>query len=113
MAKTRTIKKQFGSELLPVSVYRITDIFKNINTKDYKFLKYIPDRFITAEQSGAKRHAIEEDEKKSNTPTQKNQDRTTDTDYLSAVERGDMETAQRMVDEAAETSDISFYYILL
>lgn len=26
----------------------------------------------------------------------------TDTEYLSAVERGDMETAQRMVDEAAK-----------
>lgn len=36
--------------------------------------------------------------KKSNASTQKNQDR----DYLSAVERGDMETAQRMVDDAAE-----------
>ncbi len=32
----------------------------------------------------------------------KNQNRTTDTAYLSAVERGDMDTAQRMVDEAAE-----------
>ena len=31
-------------------------------------------------------------------------DRTTDTDYLSAVERGDMETAQRMVDEAAQAA---------
>ena len=37
---------------------------------------------------------------KSNTSTQNNSDHTIDVDYLSAVERGDMETAQRMVDEA-------------
>ena len=36
-----------------------------------------------------------------NPSTRKNQSRT-DSKYLSAVERGDMETAQRMVDEAAE-----------
>ena len=36
-----------------------------------------------------------------NTSTQKNQSRS-DADYLSAVKRGDMNTAQRMVDEAAE-----------
>lgn len=43
-------------------------------------------------------NSISQTEQNSNTSTQKNQDR----DYLSAVERGDMETAQRMVDEAAE-----------
>ena len=36
---------------------------------------------------------------KSNTSTQNNSDHTIDVDYLSAVERGDMETAQRMVDK--------------
>ena len=39
---------------------------------------------------------------KSNTSTQNNSDHTIDVDYLSAVERGDMETAQRMADEAPE-----------
>lgn len=39
-------------------------------------------------------------------------DHGTDTEYLSAVERGDMETAQKMVDEAAEKAgyDISAYH---
>lgn len=51
-------------------------------------------------QSNSDDIIISDSSPKSNTSTQKNQDRTTDTDYLSAVERGDMETAQRMVDEA-------------
>ena len=45
-------------------------------------------------------YSILRDLQNSNTPTQKNQSR--DSDYLSAVERGDMQTAQRMVDEAAK-----------
>ena len=45
-------------------------------------------------------YSILRDLQNSNTSPQKNQSR--DADYLSAVERGDMETAQRMVDEAAE-----------
>jgi len=42
----------------------------------------------------------------------KSSDRFTDTDYLSAVERGDMETAQRMVDEAARAAgyDMHLYH---
>ncbi|MEE0873895.1 MAG: hypothetical protein UIH27_10620 [Ruminococcus sp.] len=43
---------------------------------------------------------IPQSSQKSNTSSQKNQDR----DYLSAVERGDMETAKRMVDEAAKAA---------
>lgn len=41
---------------------------------------------------------IPQSSQKSNTSSQKNQDR----DYLSAVDHGDMETARKMVDEAAE-----------
>ena len=39
---------------------------------------------------------------KGNTSDEKRLDQSRDDDYLSAVNRGDMETAQRMVDEAAE-----------
>ena len=49
-------------------------------------------------QMKAKERALEEDAKKYGT-TVKEQSR--DDDYMSAVNRGDMETAQRMVDEAA------------
>ena len=41
---------------------------------------------------------------KSNSFSQQNSDRFNDTDYLSAVERGDMKTAQKMVDEAAKAA---------
>lgn len=41
-----------------------------------------------------------------NTSTQKNQSRS-DADYLSAVKRGDMKTAQRMVDEAVKAAGYS------
>lgn len=77
--------------------YSIADIFKNINTKDYKSLKYIPDRFLNDSQLKAKAVALEEDEKKY-TPKMQARDKS----YLSAVKRGDMKTAQRMVDEAVE-----------
>ena len=43
---------------------------------------------------------ISDNSQKINTPDKKSSDRV-DTDYLSAVERGDMKTAQQMVDEAA------------
>ncbi len=46
---------------------------------------------------------IQQSDDNINTSTQKNQSRS-DADYLSAVERGDMETAQRMVDEAAKAA---------
>ena len=45
-------------------------------------------------------NSISQTEQNSNTSTQKNQDR----DYLSAVERGDTEAAQRMVDETAQAA---------
>ena len=49
----------------------------------------------------ASTNIISDNSENINTSTQKNQFRS-DADYLSAVERGDMKTAQRMVDEAAE-----------
>ena len=45
-------------------IYSIADIFKNINTKDYRFLKYIPNRFLNKSQLEAKAVVIEEDSKK-------------------------------------------------
>lgn len=58
----------------------------------------------TADKGGAKlqgRGSTTFNSENINTSTQKNQSRS-DADYLSAVNRGDMNTAQRMVDEAAE-----------
>jgi len=70
-----------NSRSVAFTTISIAQLFKNINPKDKDFIKYIPKQFF-------------ED-------TVKRQSRS-DADYLSAVERGDMNTAQRMVDEAAE-----------
>ena len=67
----------------------IANIFRKINTLDKSFLKYIPDGFLNEEQLRAKKQAIQE---------------ANDSDYMSAVKRGDMVTAQRMVDEAAKAA---------
>ena len=45
---------------------------------------------------------ISDSSEKGNTSDKKRLEQSRDADYLSAVKRGDMETAQRMVDEAAE-----------
>ncbi len=58
----------------------IAQLFRKINPNDEQFTKYIPQQFLENNTEQLSR----------------------DADYLSAVERGDMETAQRMVDEAAE-----------
>ncbi len=50
------------------------------------------------------KNIVSQKQKKNNPSTQKNQSR--DDDYLSAVNRGDMETAQRMVDEAAKAAGL-------
>ena len=49
----------------------------------------------------ASTNIISDNPKKINTPDEKSSDRF-DTDYLSAVERGDMKTAQKMVGKAAK-----------
>ena len=49
------------SSLLPASVYRIADIFKNVNPTDKHFLKYVPDPFLTGKQKAAKATAVAED----------------------------------------------------
>lgn len=36
--------------LISASVYSVADIFKNVNTVDKHFLKYLPDRFLSNEQ---------------------------------------------------------------
>ena len=50
------------TSLLPVSSISISEIFKNVNPKDRKFLKYIPNQFLSDEQVKAKRLALREDD---------------------------------------------------
>lgn len=61
-------RKAYGSHpLLPDSKVSIADIFKNVNSKDGRFLKYVPDGFLSETQKEAKKDALrkqnEENEK--------------------------------------------------
>ena len=51
-----------STTLPPVSDISISEIFKNVNPKDKKFLKYIPNQFLSDEQIKAKRLALREDD---------------------------------------------------
>ncbi|MBR6781923.1 MAG: hypothetical protein IKM33_01835 [Clostridia bacterium] len=55
--------------------------------------------------------SIPQDSYSVNTSTENSSENSSDTAYLSAVERGDMETAQRMVDEAAKKAGyVNLFY---
>lgn len=65
----------------------------------------ILDRFVAGIREAADNAEYTEnttESEKGNTTDKKRLDQSRDDDYLSAVNRGDMETAQRMVDESAE-----------
>ncbi len=49
-------RNQSDSEevLLPTSIYSISKLIENVNPEDKRFLKYIPDRFLSSEQREAK-----------------------------------------------------------
>ena len=49
--------------LLPDSSLSIADIFKNVNSKDGRFLKYVPDGFLSETQKAAKKDAIRKQNK--------------------------------------------------
>lgn len=50
-----------ATSLIPISNISLAEGFKNINTFDEKFLKYIPKQFLDNEQIKAKNKAIESD----------------------------------------------------
>lgn len=91
-----SLEEQDGTDLLSTSKYSIRDIFKNINPVDKLFLKYVPDKFLSEEQISAKREALEEEKKR------RIKTKTSDNDYMQAVENGNNQEQQRLVDEAAE-----------
>lgn len=62
MGNTILDNNQASTYLLPVSNISISEIFKNVNPKDKKFLKYIPNQFLSDEQIKAKRLALREDD---------------------------------------------------
>lgn len=49
--------------LFPESKYSIRSIFENVNTKDARFLKYVPDGFLNDAQKQAKQEALRKQEK--------------------------------------------------
>lgn len=87
--------KNRARSLIPAPITcSIAEIFRNINPSEKHFLKYLPDAFLTEQQKTGKYEALREDAKRIAGYS--------DTKYLEAVKSGDMETAQRMVEEAAE-----------
>nr|DAI05183.1 MAG TPA: Macoilin family [Caudoviricetes sp.] len=78
----------------------LRQIFENVNPADGRFLKYVPDGFLNEAQKNAKAQALRKQEQEYAGYGAKYSDR----DYLSAVESGDMETAQKMVEEAAKAA---------
>lgn len=90
------------------SVYSLPHLVSKVNPQDRNFLKYLPDQMLNAWQQAAKSLALKEDKAKLDALSKKSDGvkkqlkKSSDKDYLDAVDRGDMETAQRMVDEAAK-----------
>lgn len=97
-------RKTDGSHpLFSDSKISITDIFRNVNSEDGRFLKYVPDGFLSEAQKAAKQEAIAKQEKEysgyrySLTPTEKAQ---------RAQERA--ETAAAKAEEAKQTAQESY-----
>ena len=86
VSKQGNTQKGVTQDSLSAAKISIAGLFRKINPNDEKFTKYIPKQFF-----GGNTY------EKNNLEVRKSKD---DTIYLSAVERGDMETAQRMVAEA-------------
>ena len=51
-------QNEASTSLLPVSEISIADLFKNVNIKDAKFLKYAPNQFLSEEQIKAKEREL-------------------------------------------------------
>lgn len=97
-------RKTDGSHpLFSDSKISITDIFRNVNSEDGRFLKYVPDGFLSEAQKAAKQEAIAKQEKEysgyrySLTPTEKAQ---------RAQERA--ETAAAKAEEAKQAAQESY-----
>ena len=97
-------RKTDGSHpLFSDSKISIADIFRNVNSEDGRFLKYVPDGFLSEAQKAAKQEAIAKQEKEysgyrySLTPTEKAQ---------RAQERA--ETAAAKAEEAKQAAQESY-----
>ena len=91
-----------GSSLLSSVTYSIPQIVPFVNSKD--LLRYIPDEMLNKVQHSAKWEAIAETITKTN---EKN-----DRKYAEFIEKGDLRSAQHMVDAAAKAAgyDKLFYH---
>ena len=81
------------------SVFKFEEKAKN--NAEQEMQRGVPKRSLANATSSASINSIPNSDEKVN-PSGKKFSLDLDSDYLSAVERGDMETAQRIVDEAAE-----------
>ena len=90
--KNNYIRNNISKHAVKVK-YEKNDL-SQVNSQLYEWLASINDK-------SSFDNSVPQPASKINTPDEKSSDRF-DSDYLSAVERGDMATAQQMVDEAAE-----------
>ena len=83
-------------------LYDIKNIYSKKITEAPRVTKGESESNSLRTPSASVNDTIPQSTSKINTPDESSSDRFNDSDYLSAVERGDMATAQKMVDEAAE-----------
>ena len=83
-----------------IEAYAGEGVFRTYTQTDFASYSELKRRYNAKSNKDSSKQDIGERDSKESNGIVKYQGRTTDTDYLSAVERGDMETAQRMVDEA-------------
>lgn len=83
-------------------LYDIKNIYSKKITEAPRVTKGESESNSLRTPSASVNNTIPQSTSKINTPDESSSDRFNDTDYLSAVESGDMKTAQKMVDEAAE-----------
>ena len=91
--------------LVPASEYSLADIFREINTTDAHFLKYLPDGFLSEEQITAKEGAIAEDTARIDGYERRNSDR------AEAVELSDAHTQYSLREEAPPKRTIKAYKV--
>ncbi len=59
-----TVNQNIACWLVSASTYSISDIFANVNPIDKKFLKYVPDKFLSTSQKNAKIESLKEEKQK-------------------------------------------------
>ncbi len=66
ITESHTDYSEASTPLVADSIISLSQLFANVNSSDKRFLKYVPDNFLSAEQIEAKRKAQKSDYKNYN-----------------------------------------------